>query len=762
MSTIRTFIILLSLFLNSALAEKITVIKIFGLDTISRGTVLNYLPIEVNDEVTDEIKLLARNRLLSTNFFSQVNIEISNSELLLTVKENPKVKYFDIKGFKEDKVLSENINDKIRRNYSLEIGDIFVSDNLDKLIDQLRILYTSNGFYNAKFNIKTSPDEQNRIGIEINIDENDPALISSFSIKGSNYFSEDELLDLFRIGEPDFFLINYFTEKDQFKKIELESGLESIKNKYFENGFLDFSIKNIDIKESSNLSSISINIDISEGVQYKVGNIFFSGDYKESDDSTLKSLFSLKTGDIFKRQSILRSVSKIRGYFENQGYANLKIDTPIKPSKIKESFDVDINIALNSKVYINRIEIRGNTTTQDDVIRRELKIKEGQQYSRKDISESISRVRRLGYFEKVNYEIVELKNDKNFVNLLLEVIPTKTGEFSIGLSHSNASGAAVNAGISQKNILGTGNTFNARFSNSKAVEELSFFFSNPYFTKNGNSISYGAFTKSTDASNLDVSNYILDETGLNFGYGILLDPDSRISSEIRMSNIDLFCGSTFATSDYEAAQCTSDKNIDTTVSLKYSKNTINDFYNPTDGSKTNVLYKLALPIGDYKYSKLESTYSSYFPIFDSSTIKLKSNFLLATGYGGDELPFFKRYYGGGSSSVRGFDFNSLGAVYPDGKAKGGESSILLSSAFISPASKIGVDNENIRVSVFTDAGSINEKISTLDIGDIRVSTGVAASWLTPIGPIGIYFAKPLIKKDGDNTETFSFELGTTF
>jgi len=124
--------------------------------------------------------------------------------------------------------------------------------------------------------------------------------------------------------------------------------------------------------------------------------------------------------------------------------------------------------------------------------------------------------------------------------------------------------------------------------------------------------------------------------------------------------------------------------------------------------------------------------------------------------------FFKRYFGGGASSVRGFDFNSLGAKYPDLNPKGGEVSLLSSFAIISPANIIGIDNDNIRISAFLDAGSIFEKASNFDLSEIRASSGLAASWLTPIGPIGIFFAKPLIKKTSDTTQTFSFELGTSF
>jgi len=189
---------------------------------------------------------------------------------------------------------------------------------------------------------------------------------------------------------------------------------------------------------------------------------------------------------------------------------------------------------------------------------------------------------------------------------------------------------------------------------------------------------------------------------------------------------------------------------------------LNDFYNPTKGIKNTLSSKLSLPLGDFKYFSTEFSRNGYTPVFADSTIKTTVSSQFATGYGGDTLPFFKRYYGGGSSSVRGFDFNSLGAKYPDDKAKGGEFSLLTSLSLISPAEKFGLDNENIRFSAFIDAGSISEKLSDFDMSQLRLSSGLAASWLTPIGPIGIFWAQPIIKKSTDQIQNFAFELGTTF
>ncbi len=156
-------------------------------------------------------------------------------------------------------------------------------------------------------------------------------------------------------------------------------------------------------------------------------------------------------------------------------------------------------------------------------------------------------------------------------------------------------------------------------------------------------------------------------------------------------------------------------------------------------------FDLALPIADFQYYKLDASHKSYYPLGNDITWKVNGSLGLAQGYGDKELPFFKRYYGGGSSSVRGFDFNSLGVTYADGKAKGGELSMLAGTSLISPMKFIS-DSKNMRMSAFIDTGAIEEKASNIGFDQIRMSTGVAFSWLTPVGPLGIYAAKPLIKK----------------
>jgi len=753
------FLIGLLLFSILSFAGKIEKIEINGLNTISRGTVLNYITMEVGDEISSNSLRDSYSSLSKTDLFSDINLYEKDKKLVIELKENPTIKFIEFKGYKEDVILSEKIVTDIKQNFKLKPGDVFVKKNVEDLIRELKKLYETNAYFKTTISFSSVLDEFNRIGLEFKITENDRALIEKFEIVGNTIFDDDDILDLFNMGESDFFILNYFTKNDHFSKFKLDSGVKSLETKYHSVGYLDFSIKKLDIKYIESSNKLNIKVSIDEGKEYKVGNISFSGEILEFSQDFLKKYITFSKGESFKRSLVVKDLKSLESFFQNKGFAFAKIDSEVKQNM--GALDVNINISLGDIVYISRIEISGNTTTQDDVIRAKLDVIEGQKYSLSDIKESLNNINRSGFFSNVDYQIKRRVDSPDNIDIYLNVEETKTGEISVGLSHSNSTGAAINAGIKQNNILGTGKVFNAAFSNSSAVKELSFYFKDPAFNNQNHTISYGLFDRSTDASNLDASTYTINEKGFIFGYGIPIASDSDIFSELKTANISLTCG-TDLLNIYEVTQCNSDDSLDSSFSLTYSQNSLNDAFFPTSGTNSRIESVIGVPFSDFKYYKAGLSYKKYGQIFNDKVLKFSTRFNLASGYGGDDLPFFKRFYEGGSSSIRGFDFNSLGPKYANDKPKGGEVSIISSIGIASKVDILGIDNENMRLIGFVDAGTLSEKVSNFNFNDLRSSIGIQLSWLTPIGPIGINLAQPIIKKSEDKTEVFAFELGAKF
>ncbi len=761
MKKIIVKLVLMASLLSTSLAFSASIknIEILGLNAISRGTVLSYLPVEVGDDYDAQTSSKIIRVLYKTQFFKDIEVTEEGQILKIKVTENPHIKYVDFLNNSE-KVLDKDTVKKVLSSMNLTQGKIFNKKQLDELIGQVKSTYISQGYHNIKITKNIEIDSQNRVGIELDIAEGEIARIKTMRILGNKVKTERELLGLFEIGEPNWFVLNYFTEKDHYSKIALDAGIEALKSQYINSGYLSFKVTDVKSELSEDKKNIDITIQIKEGDKYTIGNIIFSGNTLNKSDRNLTKLLTIKPGKVFMRKKIINDIKAITEAYTDQGYAFVKVDVATAEGKVDPVIDLNFKITPKKKVYINRITITGNTRTQDEVVRREIDVYEGGLYSDKALENSITKIKRLGFFSNVTMNVSKVKNFSDKIDLNFVVEETKTGTFSIGISHSNNSGAAFNLGIKEKNFLGTGNVLNASASHSEAVEELSLYFSNPYFTQDGHNINYGIFNKKTDGAELDVASYKINQSGGSIGYGIPVTKNTRITTNLKLSSRDVTCGATFA-KDYEVKQCASNDRTEAKLSINWSSNTLDNYNFPTTGDRKNLNLSVALPVADFRYYKINASKKRYRPIFKNITLKTNSKIGIAQGYDKKELPFFERFYGGGSSSVRGFDFNSLGEKYANGKAKGGKLSILSGVSIISPLTFIK-DSSNMRISAFIDIGGISEEASSFKASNFRASTGVAFTWLTPIGPLGVYFAKPFLKKTGDKTKSFEFTIGTSF
>jgi len=756
-------------FTTQSYSSPIKNINFIGLNNASEDSLIQLIPFQTGQEYNDSSSNEIIKSLFQTGLFSDISIIKNQDSLNITLKENPTIKYFDFEldsgsGFsnwlKGEKMLMTNdiLNEELVSTM-LSPGNPFTQRKLDEFMLLIESKYSESGYYNVILTPNISIDSQNRAGIELSIDQGERAKIDSFKISGSEKISEESLLKLFKIGEADMAIINYFTNKDLFTETEFKNGIDSLNNYYFDLGYMDFKILNINSTLDDKKEKISINIQISEGIQYKLGKVSFDGGSEIFNKDELSQSISLKEGDIFNRNLIIKDIQTLTDMFADKGFAFVDIN-PIT-SDFLDSINIDFKISLNKKVFINRITISGNTRTQDEVIRREIGIAEGGQYSRSILRDSLLSLRRLGYFSDVQISTEEVVGMPDKINIAFEVEETQTGSVSFSMSHSNNYGISFGAGIEEKNIFGSGNTLNANFKISESFNELSFYFMNPNFNDEEHSISIGAFKREINDDDVAKNSYEINTQGLNFGYGVPLSDSTRVNSSLEYSNNEVKCSSLFAGSGYESSQCASSKNDELKANINWSKNSLNNYLYPTEGTKNTVNIGVSLPPSDYKYYNLSGSHLSYRPINDITTLKLTGDVNVARGYSNDNLPFYKRYFGGGSGSVRGFGNKTLGPMYPNGSAKGGEVSILGSANLITPAFFVD-NNENMRMSAFIDTGNIFEKTSNIDLGDIRMSAGFGFAYLSPIGPIGAFISTPILKKDGDIIEEFGFSLGTGF
>ena len=468
--------------------------------------------------------------LFATGLYENISIVKNENSLEITLKENPNIKYLEIKlnsgsGFsnwlKNEKshFSNEELNTLATEN-QLSTGKTFTEKKLEDFISLLESKYFDSGYYNVVITQNTQIDVQNRAGIMLSVTQGERANIDLFSISGTEKISEKVLLKLFKIGEADMSLINYFTNKDDFNASKLTNGIDLMTQTYFDAGYLDFKILNVDSTLNENKEKISINIEVSEGIQYKLGDVSFKGELGNINLNDLNNTISMNKGDVFNRNLIIENIQSLTDLYADQGYAFVEIN-PIT-SEFLNSVNIDFEIFLNKKTYINRITISGNTRTQDEVIRREIGISEGGLYSRTILKDSLISLRRLGYFSDVQISTSEVEGMKDKIDINFTVEETQTGAVSFSMSHSNNYGIAFGAGIQEKNIFGSGNTLNADLKVSKSFNKVSVYFMNPNFNDEGHSVSIGAFKSEIDDDDVASNSYEIDSTGFNFGYGIPL------------------------------------------------------------------------------------------------------------------------------------------------------------------------------------------------------------------------------------------------
>jgi len=761
--------LLFFIFTTQSFSNPVEKINFIGLNNTSEESLLQLIPFKTGHEYSNSSSNGIIEALFKTGLFSDISIEKNQNSLNITLKENPTIKYFDINldsssGFSnwikgEKMLMTKEILDEELVNSLLSPGNPFTQRRLDEFILMLETKYSESGYYNVNLTPSVSVDPQNRAGIDLTINQGDRVKIDSFKISGTEKLTEESLLKLFKIGEADMFLMNYFTNKDLFTEAEFKQGIDLMTNTYFDSGYLDFKILNIDSSLDDKKEKISININISEGIQYQLGNISFKVETEVIDIEDLNNVISMNKGDVFNRNLIIKDIQTLTDMFADKGYAFVNIN-PVT-SEFLNSININFEISLNKMVYINRITISGNTRTQDEVIRREIGISEGGLYSRSVLRGSLNKLRRLGYFSDVQISTSEVEDMPDKIDISFKVEETQTGSVSFSVSHSNNYGVSFGAGIEEKNIFGSGNTLNANFNASESYNRISFFFMNPNYNDEGHSVSFGAFKSEINDDDIATDSYEIDTTGFSLGYGIPLNNDSRINTEFEYSNNEIKCSSLFAGSGYESSQCANKERDEFKINANWSRNTLNDYLYPTNGVNNSISASISIPPGDYKYFNLNADHKSYRPLNDTVTMKVTGNLNLSKGYSDEKLPFHKRHFGGGSGSVRGFGNKTLGPLYPNGKAKGGEIAILGSVNLITPAFFFD-NNEKMRMSAFIDAGNIFEKSSNIELGEIRMSTGLGFAYLSPIGSIGAFISTPILKKDGDIIEDFGFSLGTGF
>jgi outer membrane protein insertion porin family len=769
-------------------------IRVDGLARISEGTVFSYLPIEKGDRIDRQRAAEAIRALYKTGFFRDVQVARQGDILVITVAERPAISRIEIDGNKDIK--DEDLL-KGLREIGLSEGETFDRLQLDRLTQELTRQYNNRGKYNVSISPTIKELDRNRVEVDIKIVEGKAAKIKHINLVGNEAFVDDEIREDFEQDSSNW--LSWYSRDDQYSREKLSGDLEKLQSFYQDRGYVDFNVESTQVAISPDKKEIFITANVREGEVYKISDIKITGDLI-LEEASLRELVISKPGEIFSRRKLEATAEAMTKVLANIGYAFADV-SPL-PTLDKEKREVGVTFFVNpgKRVQVRRINFQGNTRTQDEVLRRELRQFEGAWFSQAAIDRSKIRLQRLGFFKSVEIETPRVAGSDDLVDVNIKVEEQSSGAFQFGLGYSQLQGVLTSISVTQRNFLGTGNSVGITAQNNVIAKtfELSYF--DPYFNDDGLSIGYNVGYRELDQGEANIASYTSSIANGEVIFGIPLTETDTVQLSLGLDRNELTTvdgltpdllidylvnelGDRQRTPCFDEAGEDDDPDVcenpgdnrrwtinTWTMKAFWARDSRNKFFAPTRGSFQRLGAEVAMPGSDLEFYKVSYQAARYFPINSWMTLLARGEINYGDGYGDTNgLPFYENFYAGGTRDVRGFEDNTLGPCDDSSSVFSGRCQPLggafktagsLEVIFPTPFAKRNEDSTQI--SAFFDVGNVFEDFDAWDTGELRASVGLSFKWQAPVGPIVVNLAAPIKKKDGDRTETLQFSFGNTF
>tara|TARA_B110000037_G_scaffold18908_1_gene19857 strand:+ start:1256 stop:3562 length:2307 start_codon:yes stop_codon:yes gene_type:complete len=760
------FIIVINFSVSAAENALISDIKIEGLQRVDPGLVFNNIPFEINDPI-DEVNVSATIKLLyKTGQFKDISIEQEGDKIIIIVNEKPvisELNFYGVKAFQDDKL-------KIGLSQmNVAAGLVFDKTDLKKVEQEIARQYLSLGKYTASVVAEAIPLERNRMQVNIYVEEGGISRIKEITIVGNRLFTSDALLEPFNLKQTN--LLSWYNKDDRYSKQILNGDLEGLRSFYMDRGYLDFKINSSLIRISENKKHVYIDISIEEGNKYTFAESKLSGKYENVPELLLKAQIGTYYGEVFSRSEVTQTTARLNQILGDYGYAFSNANAIPEVDKEERTVAFNYFIDPGKKIYVRRINFYGNEKTKDSVMRRELRQFESSWYSKSKVDRSKTRLSRTQYFDNIDLQTSNVPGATDQIDVNFHVIERNTGKLMLGAGVSSGEGLVGTFTVSQSNFLGTGNTVTSSVSTGEVNKTYALSYRDPYWTDDGVSRTFGAYRKDVNTNDLSTANYNTYSYGTNIDFNIPLTEYNSIGFGVVLDLTDIELGAN-ATQEYidycqsiSGNTSTSGCNSDSlTFGAVYGNDTRNNAQFPTSGQIFRINAKIGAPVFDMNYFIISLKKEKYWPLDGGMSFKLKGRVGIADAYGDKKFPFFKNFFMGGPTSVRGYDQASIGektlnAVTGEMETTGGKKSLGGTAELFFPPP--GLKNvKSFRLSTFIDAGGVYKNGIDGDLA--RFSAGLGATWLSPFGPLTISYAKPLNEGVNDNITELQFGMGGAF
>jgi outer membrane protein insertion porin family len=768
---IKIFLILLFFQLSVAHAADSFIvgkIKIEGLQRLSDGTLLNYLPIQEGDPVDQKQITYAIKQLYKTGFFTNVTLLRDGTTLIVRVKERPSIA--DVKFSGNSDIDKKTINSALK-DIGIVKGQIYNRSSLENMTAELQQVYFSRGKYGVRIKTKVTKLDQNRVDIDIKISEGRVARIRQINIIGNKVFDNRTLLDQFQLGSSEDHSL--FSGDDKYSKPKLNADIETLRSYYMDRGYIKFAVDSTQVSITPDKKDVYITLNIEEGKQYRVSDVKLTGKMVVNK-AILEKLISFKPGDIFSRKEVTATEKAIQDRLGKVGYAFAKVRIEPHLDDAKQTVAIDYDVIPGKKVYVREINFHGNYRTHESVLRREMRLMEGSVLASDRLERSKIRLQRLSYIQDVKIKTTPVPGTDDQVDIDVTVTERLSGSFNIGAGFSQSQGFLFNVGLTQENLFGTGERLAVDLNTDTANKIYNISFTDPYYTQDGISRTVSLSYQDRNAGAQYITNFQTSTFSAKVDYGVPLSEYNTLRLGYGVSHVALRLSSSPSTVVTGFVARHGDAFDSVTMSASFSHDTRNRTVFATRGTTQYLGMDITAPGSDLTYYKLSYSNKFYFDLNRNLTLLLHSNLGYGNGYGTDgELPFYERYFAGGLNTVRGYDSNSLGPRDPSGLTSdpiGGNMRVTAGADMIFPIPFVDKAPKSVRLSAFCDIGNVflsgsptfNSTKNGFDSGQLRTSAGVSFVWLAPIGPLRFSWAKALNDVPGDRLRSFQFSIGSFF
>jgi outer membrane protein insertion porin family len=758
--------------------------RVEGLQRISEGTVFNYLPVSIGDQLDSARIAEAIRAVFGTGLFANVELRRDEDTLVVVVRERPSIRQLSMSGNKDIK--TEDLEESLR-NVGLARGRTFERPVLEEVQQFLTDQYYSRGKYGVVVDTSVTENEaENTVDIEIRIQEGERARIRQIAIIGNEVFSDEQLRAEFELRTRNW--RSWYRKDDRYSRESLVGDLETLQSYYMDRGYASFEIESTQVQISPDRQNIFITINVAEGEPHRIANVRLAGNLILPEEQ-LRRLILAKPGDIFNRRQLTQTAELITFRLGEEGYAFARVD-PV-PTIEEDSTDVSVTFYVDpgKRAYVRRIHFSGTTGINDEVLRREMRQLEGGFLSNRALERSEQRLWRLPYIDEVTKDTIPVAGSEDLVDIDFRIKEGLPGSFGGGVGYSGLQGVMLNANFVHTNFLGGGNRIEADVNTGRFSTVYRFMHTNPYVTPDGVSRTVSAsyrditqfisgaseFGTKTASLGLEYSYPVSEYTRLRFGVqaldSTLLTNTFSPFQSVRWVQLN---GATTTTDVGDVSLFQSDF-ISYELLLGWAYDSRNRVIFADRGSRHRLSLTYTGPGSEVEYYMARYDFLHYIPFVGRTFFEWNTELGYAEALGDTtEIPPFKRFFGGGPGTVRGFREGWMGPRDTNNNPFGGNLRVSSQLELIFPLP--GELGSTTRFSLFADAGNIFSTDSTpffdpltgepadftFSASNMKYSVGLSVQWMAPIGLFRFSYGLPLNDDPFDRVQRFQFSIGSAF